>query len=612
MQSLLRSRRPVLSLAVLLAVTLTVALPRVAHAAFNDVWTGAGTTNNWSDAANWSAGVPTGGAAYSIDFPISATSNDDISSLSLGTVQLDANSTVTSSGGASISFATGGGITVTGTNTGVVWQVPFDISGTVNIVDSPSNGGMVFQNPGIISGSGSFIVTGLGQTEFQQANTFSGGITAAGVVELSNDAAAGTGTITVPSGGQVTLMTSSMTIANSWSIVGNGSGVGAVFSNGTDAINGVVTLTGAASWQGNSGDVVTFNGGITGNQPFQMSGAQFILPTNNAISASNVTGSATALLEASGAVGPSGLVIVDSGSEVLLGPGVDVTNPLAISGTGVNGDALSTTGGSATWSGIVSLGADTSIGAGAGSTLTVAGIISGAFNLTIAQPATGTTVLDAANSYTGTTAVTGGTLSVLGTQPQSSVTLSRGLLGGTGSVGAVTATGGTVAPGVAGAPGTLTTAGLSLAAASTFSTVVTGATAGTQYSSLVSTGPVSLGGATLSVVDTTFKPNGVTLDVINNTSGSATAGTFAGLPQGSTLSVDGVTTTVTYAGASTGHDVELTGAVAAVTATPPSAIPVPNTGGAGGFRLGLGLLSLALGLAAISAGLRRGRSRRPG
>jgi outer membrane autotransporter protein len=78
---------------------------------------------------------------------------------------------------------------------------------------------------------------------------------------------------------------------------------------------------------------------------------------------------------------------------------------------------------------------------------TFANLITGTGGVT--QTGTGRTILTAANTYTGSTIVSGGTLSVNGSIASSAVTVaSGGTLGGIGTVGATTAqSGGTIAPG---------------------------------------------------------------------------------------------------------------------------------------------------------------------
>jgi fibronectin-binding autotransporter adhesin len=84
-----------------------------------------------------------------------------------------------------------------------------------------------------------------------------------------------------------------------------------------------------------------------------------------------------------------------------------------------------------------------------------------------------------------------------------------------------------------------------------------GTTAGTGYDQLSVTGTVNLAGATLNV-NLAFTPAlGSAFMLIQNDGTDAVVGTFAGLPQGTTLSLSGMTFQISYMGG-TGNDVVLT------------------------------------------------------
>jgi autotransporter-associated beta strand protein len=172
----------------------------------------------------------------------------------------------------------------------------------------------------------------------------------------------------------------------------------------------------------------------------------------------------------------------------------------------------------------------------------------------------GTLVLGGANTYTGGTTVAGGTLLVNGSLAAGTVNVNGGALGGTGTTGPVSVgAAGTLAPGAGGGnPGVLTTGNLVLNSGSAFNAVLDGASPGAGgYSQLVANGTINLGGATLNLTLGFTPALGQSFTLIKNGGKSAVTGTFNGLPEGSTLVVNGMTFQITYVGGS-GHDVVLT------------------------------------------------------
>src|SRR5262249_15070182 len=148
----------------------------------------------------------------------------------------------------------------------------------------------------------------------------------------------------------------------------------------------------------------------------------------------------------------------------------------------------------------------------------------------------------AANTYTGATTVSDGTLLVNDVQTSSAVALMGGTLGGTGAVGDITGTGGTLAPGAS--PGTLTSSTVALDSNTTFAVELNGIAAG-QFDQLVATS-VSLGNSTLNVAANQVFASGSSFKIISNTGNNPVAGTFNGLPEGKTFSADGNSFTITY------------------------------------------------------------------
>src|SRR5262249_38295616 len=132
------------------------------------------------------------------------------------------------------------------------------------------------------------------------------------------------------------------------------------------------------------------------------------------------------------------------------------------------------------------------------------------------------------------------------------VVLNAGLTVNVGT-SAVNFAGGTVAPG----PGTLTiTGGFVLTSSNTVSATLNG-TAPSNYSQVTASGPINLGGSTLSLA-LGFQPPGRSTYTLLTTSAGPIQGTFAGLPEGAIFTQGGSTFRITYQGGPGGNSVVLT------------------------------------------------------
>ncbi len=134
----------------------------------------------------------------------------------------------------------------------------------------------------------------------------------------------------------------------------------------------------------------------------------------------------------------------------------------------------------------------------------------------------------------------------------------RGILGGTGKVGAVSfASGGILAPGLS--PGCLSTGNLVFASGSAYEFEVGGITECSEYDQTRVTGTVTLGDGTLStVLYNGFKPaKGQTYRIIDNDGNDPVSGTFNTLAEGATFTTGGAVFKISYVGGD-GNDVVLT------------------------------------------------------
>jgi fibronectin-binding autotransporter adhesin len=167
----------------------------------------------------------------------------------------------------------------------------------------------------------------------------------------------------------------------------------------------------------------------------------------------------------------------------------------------------------------------------------------------------GTLRLTGTNTYTGTNFVTAGALWIDGVQPQSSVLLTGGTLGGYGTAGNILMNGGSaiVSPGES--PGILTCSNFN-ASSGTFRAELNGSTPGSGYDQLNARGTVSLNGISLNASLNYASAAADQFTIINNDGSDAVVGTFTGLPQGKKLYVGKELFQISYTGGS-GNDVVL-------------------------------------------------------
>jgi YDG domain-containing protein/MBG domain-containing protein/Big-like domain-containing protein len=299
--------------------------------------------------------------------------------------------------------------------------------------------------------------------------------------------------------------------------------------------------TGSATWTGASGiDSNWMTAGNWSGGTAPLAGYDLIFPAG-ATSLSPVNNFPAGTSFNSITIGGSGYAL--TGNAVDVAADIDTTY-----NSGTSSDAIATD----------LVGGIMSVAAGGTLDFLTSGVISGSQGLGLSGG--GTLDLGGLNTYTGTTTVSTGTrLFVDGTTGP--VQNNAGLLGGNGTVGAVASVGGIISPGHS--PGVLTTGSLTLDSNSTFVAELDGTSPGngvTGYDQVVASGAVDLGGAALdATLGGTYVPTlGDQLTIIQNGSGLAVTGTFAGLPEGGAVSLGTSVFRITYQGGPSNDNVVLT------------------------------------------------------
>jgi outer membrane autotransporter protein len=288
---------------------------------------------------------------------------------------------------------------------------------------------------------------------------------------------------------------------------GSSGASGPVFTGGTLQIAGAniasslpVTLQSQGGTIDTNGNSATLSGTISGPGSLTKIGAGTLTLTgNNSYQGGTALNAGTLAVGSNTALGTGTLTFADGTTLQAAANGLTLANAMTLNGTGTvdsQGNALTLSGPLSGAGGLTKIGAGTLVLAAndtyAGTTTISAGTLqlgnggtsgsiagnvvnngilainrsdtfsfggvmsgTGAFQ----QNGTGTTILTAASTYNGATAVNAGTLIVNGSIANSAVTVNAGaMLAGTGTVGATTiASGGTFAPG--NSPGTMTVAG---------------------------------------------------------------------------------------------------------------------------------------------------------
>lgn len=555
--------------------------------AVSSSWLLTSGSGSWNDGANWSSGVPLASGTASLTSTLTATATSRlVTSGTVGVLNISSgnafNMVLNAAAGSSLTMNNGASAaqinigTVGSTNNVVINSVPIQmttsglvisaststartISGTISSGVAGNStltlrslaGGNLTVNSVIANGAGTVGVVvdnpSAGLIFLGGANTFTGGLTVrnGGITGVGNSLGAGTVTLgdaSTTSGGSVffrnttgvvsnNIVVSSLAPTNASATIFGVSGGGDTVYSGTVALQkqlGVTVSSGTAT--------VNFSGAVTGTGSLNL--------TNGGGGTSRTIVGLSGSSSFSGGVTVSDRVSLNLGHANALGTGtftvsgtsttldstqanlvlatnnaIALNNNLTYVGTG--GNSLNVGTGTVTFAGNKTITVS-------GGVLTIGGMIVAGNNLT--KDGNGVLSLNGANTYSGETSVTAGTLR------------------GTGSIlgDLFVSSGATLEAG--NSIGTFTAGGLvDLTAGGTFKFELNSTTG--AFDQLVANG-VSLDGAaqfTLSDLGSGLWSGG-TIIAINNTSGDAILGTFSGLSEGATVTLGSNDFIVSYVG----------------------------------------------------------------
>jgi autotransporter-associated beta strand protein len=330
-------------------------------------------------------------------------------------------------GSASTIQSDAGTLTLSGGITGASFGLTLAGAGNVTLT------GVIGTTSGTLTKSGTGYATLAGNNTYTGASALN-----AGTLEIQNNTGLGTsaGATTIATGATLAL-SGGITTAEPITLNSTGVGGGGALRNlsGANTLSGALTLASASSLGVDGSSTLTASGIISGTTKDLTKVGTGTLILSGANTYTGTTAVSAGTLEINNAVALGGVVttVADGASLRVTGTALTVSEGVTLNGAGVGGaGALQSSGGSNTWSGNLTMTAHSAIGVdGATNTLAATGTLAssgGDFNLT--KVGNGTLVLSGANSYTGSTTVRDGTLSVNANAP----------IGGNGALGSSSTT----------------------------------------------------------------------------------------------------------------------------------------------------------------------------
>ena len=420
----------------------------------------------------------------------------------------------------------------------------------------------------LLFGAGGLTKNGVGEVSLTAANTYTGLTTVNdGFLIVDNSSGLGTsanGTV-VNSGAVLALRFGVTVTSESLTLAGTGqSGFGALDSSfGSNTWTGNITLSGDATVSVDAGDSLNLSGAIGGGFNLTKTDTGTLLFSGGSANTFNNMIVNAGILQLNKTVANaafSGSLTIGDGSgtdtvRLLADNQIPDTARVTMSGGAVfDLNDQSETTGSISGLGLIDLGtAILRAGTDNGSS-TFSGLITGTGS--VFKLGSGIWTLEGDNTYSGTTTVSAGSLTVNGSQPGSSVIVNgTATLMGDGVVKSLQVFG-TLRPG--NSPAILTAIGnLSFASQGDLFVELNGATAGSGYDQVKVFGTVTLASATLHA-SMGFQPvNNSIFTIIDNDLSDPVTNTFTGLAEAATLNIDGRPFRISYTGG-TGNDVTLT------------------------------------------------------
>ncbi len=353
-----------------------------------------------------------------------ANTNSGSTVISAGTLQQSANNALSSASDITLANTSGAVLDLNGYNATTGSITGGGVSGGNITLGSGSltlGGATTTTYSGIISGSGNVLKQGSGQVTLAGANSYTGSTTINnGILSLSNTN--NTSGITVNSGGTLDFNNISPTIP---SLTFNSSST-LTASAGTVILANDISLPSSFNINSTGTGTLTLNGVLSGANGFTKAGfGSVVLAGTNTYSGVTIINAGTVTASNANALGNTSSVTVNSGAIL------SVANATAMSGKTGNvnsggtidinnidiGSTLQLTlnsGSSLTGTGVATLANNialpTSFTLGGTGTLTVSGVLSGANGFT--KSGSGKVILSGSNTYSGTTRIGEGTLSI--------------------------------------------------------------------------------------------------------------------------------------------------------------------------------------------------------